>query len=233
MTTPPSPEAPIQGPGGPAGETLEPGDSGPGYPLLVFRAGEFRGGIPVGRVREVVRLRRLARIPDGRPPFRGLLSVRGDIVTVIDLVGLQEIAAGRGGPIDDDTTGPTTGRIRPTRIDSVILLRGGTDPLGLEVDGVEDIRDFAPRPGDAPATPGGTESEPPSGPVSESSGPMGPPEATRLWAGTVKDSRGDVGVLDVAAVFAMAEAIAGPTEAPQLLEVGDREAGDRGVGDRG
>jgi chemotaxis signal transduction protein len=222
VTDPASSAPPAEGPGGPAGETAEPGEPGPGYPLLVFRAGDFRGGIPVGRVREVVRLRRLARIPDARPPFRGLLSVRGDIVTVVDLVGLQEIAAGRGGPLDEDTTGPTTGRIRPTRIDSVILLRGGKDPLGLEVDGVEDIRDFAPRRGDAPAEPAAIDAEPVSGPVTESTSPAVAPEHTRLWAGTVRDSRGELGVLDVAAVFSMAEAIAGPAENPPLLEVGDR-----------
>jgi len=173
----------------------------------------------VSRVREVVRLRRLARIPDGRVPFRGLLSVRGDIVTVVELAGLQEIAAGRSGEPMDDTTGPTTGRIRPTRIDSVIVLRGGRDALGLEVDGVEDIHDFSPRRGDRPAEP---EPSPLPGasPPTESTGPADPPEGTRLWAGTVRGPRGDVGVLDVDAVFALAEELAG--SGPQVLEVADR-----------
>jgi len=222
VTTPPSPAAPSEGPGGPAGEIPDPADRGPGYLLLLFRAGGFRGGIPVGRVREVVRLRRLARIPDAIPPFRGLLSVRGDIVTVLDLAGLQARAAGRGDGVSDDTTGPTTGRIRPTRIDSVVVLRGGPDPLGLEVDGVEDIRDFAPRRGDAPAEPGPAGEDPRGGPVTESTGPGEPPETTPLWAGTVRDGRGEIGVLDVEAVFSMAARIAGPAEGPPLLEVGDR-----------
>jgi chemotaxis signal transduction protein len=179
----------------------------------------------VGRVREVVRLRRLARIPDGRPPFRGLLSVRGDIVTVLDLAGLQERAAGRSGEPLDDTTGPTTGRIRPTRIDSVIVLRGGPDALGLEVDGVEDIHDFAPRPGEAPAAPppaaGGPRVREPA-PPTESTGPAEAPEATDLWAGRVRGPRGEVGVLDVDAVFRMAESLSGAGEEGPVLEVGDR-----------
>ena len=196
MNAPSTPSDRSEGVEDPGGEP----PTGPGYPLLLFRAGSFRGGVAVGRVREVVRLRRLARIPDGRPPFRGLLSVRGDIVTVVDLAGLQEIAAGRSLDLMDDTAGTTTGRIRPTRIDSVIVLRGESNTLGLEVDGVEDIHDFAPRPGEPTAT----------------------PEATNLWASTVRGPMGDVGVLDVDAVLRMAESIAKGTEESPLLEVGDR-----------
>jgi chemotaxis signal transduction protein len=181
----------------------------------------------VGRVREVVRLRRLARIPDGKPPFRGLLSVRGDIVTVLDLAGLQERAAGRSGEPLDDTTGPTTGRIRPTKIDSVIVLRGAPDALGLEVDGVEDIHDFRPREGESPAAPAeaapeGRAARPEPSPPTESTGPAESPEPTSLWAGTVRGPRGDVGVLDVDAVIRMAEALAGSGEDAPVLEVGDR-----------
>ena len=78
-----------EGRGGQGGES--PSGSG-GYPLLVVRSSDVRAGIPVSRVREVVPLRRLARIPDGRPPFRGLLSMRGEIVTVLDRGELRRAA---------------------------------------------------------------------------------------------------------------------------------------------
>ena len=154
----------------------------------------------------MLRLRRAARIPDGKPPFRGLVSLRGEIVTVLDLVGLLALSQGPKGGTKQDTTGVTTGSIRPSRMDSVVVLRGGRDPLGLEVDGVEDIRDL-------PAAPAGGVSAPLPGGL-----PRG-----RLWAGVVSDEHGEIGVLDADGVFEMVEEIAKREEEPQALEVADRE----------
>ncbi len=160
----------------------------------------------MGQVREVLRLRRAARIPDEKPPFRGLVSLRGEIVTVVDLVGLHAMARAPQGPAKQDTTGVTTGSIRPSRMDSVVVLRGGRDPLGIEVDGVEDIREFPPVPaGSAAASPGTA------------------PAPGRLWAGVVSDERGEVGVLDTEGVFGMVAEISERAEEPEAIEVGDRE----------
>jgi chemotaxis signal transduction protein len=182
---------------------------GPGYPLLVVRAGDFRAGIPVKWVRETVRLRRLARVPDARPPCRGLLSLRGEIVTVLELAGIPELIRRGGRPALTDTTGVTTGAIRPTRIESVVVLRGGKDPLGLEVDGIEDIRDFAARPGEQQIA-GIAESTPSTAPA-----------PGRMWAGVVRDERGEIGVLDPEAVFEVAATLAEAASEPEALEVGD------------
>lgn len=136
---------------------------------------------------------------------------------MVELVGLQAASRGPQGPAGPDTTGVTTGSIRPTRIDSVVVLRGGRDPLGLEVDGVEDIGDFASRP------PGTEVPETPSagpGPSTEST-PSAAPAPGRMWAGVVKDSRGEIGVLDADAVFGIVEALAKERQEPQALEVGD------------
>jgi chemotaxis signal transduction protein len=199
-----SSSAPLQeGTGGPGGESPVPG---PGYPLLVIRSGDIRAGIPVSHVREVLRLRRLSRVPDAKSPFLGLLSLRGEIVTVLDFVALRARAAEGDTPAGQETTGVTTGAIRPTRIDSVVVLRGGQDPLGIEVDGVEDIRDFTPRGGAAGAP--------------ESKGPGAPPPG-RMWAGVVRDERGEIGVLDTEAVFEVAGALAKAGEDLVTLEVGD------------
>ncbi len=172
----------------------------------------------MAHVREVVRLRKPSRVPDEVPPFRGLLSLRGEIVTVLELAGLHILSLSHGAPTRLDTTGVTTGSIRPSRIDSVVVLRGGHDPLGLEVDGVEDIRDFATR----PETPGPAPAPAPAAapPASESTGTTAPAPG-RMWAGIVKDERGEIGVLDTEAVFEMVAALAKKGEEPQALEVGD------------
>lgn len=168
-------------------------------------------GIPVSRVREVLRLRRLSRVPDAKPPFIGLLSLRGEIVTVLDFSSLRTHAQATGAPARNETTGVTTGAIRPTRIDSVVVLRGGHDPLGIEVDGVEDIRDFSPR--------GGGEVPAPTA-ASETKGSGAPPPG-RMWAGVVRDERGEIGVLDTDIVFELGEALAKAAAEPEALEVGE------------
>src|SRR5258706_19832 len=122
---------------------------------------------------------------------------------------------------DRDTPGGagegTTESIRPYRMDPVVVLRGGYDPLGPEVDGVEAIRDFATR----PETPGPAPAPAPAAapPASESTGTTAPAPG-RMWAGIVKDERGEIGVLDTDAVFVVVAALAKKGEESQALEVG-------------
>jgi hypothetical protein len=81
------------------------------------------------------------------------------------------------------------------------------------VDGVEDIRDFTPRPGAGEAAP--------ESPTSDSKGPAAPPPG-RMWAGVVRDERGEIGVLDTDAVFELAASLAQAAGEPEALEVGER-----------
>jgi chemotaxis signal transduction protein len=168
------------------------------------RAGEVRCGVPVARVREVVRLVRLCRVPEARSPFRGLLSLRGEVVTVMDLASLDAVANSGGRPLTaQETTGASTGSIKPHRVESVVVLRGGKDPLGLEVDGVEEIREFpAVDPSEGPGAPGS------------------PRNRGGLWSGAVRDGNREIGVLDAERVIATAEALA--SERAEPLEVKDR-----------
>ena len=204
----------------PAGDPpLEPS----GFPLLVSRAGEIRCGIPLGRVREVVRSRKVARVPEARAPIRGLLNVRGDMVTVVELAGLQELltTGGKAGPARSPTTGVTTGSIRPGRVEAVVVLRTGGDPIGLEVDGVEDIRDFAGQAAPVPEGGGST------GRLNSTTGTY----TQRIWAGIVTDDRGEIGVLDPGLALEAVHALAEPTEVPAPLEVDDSDGnGDDGSG---
>ncbi len=77
--------------------------------------------IPVAQVREVVRPTGLCRVPGGPPVLRGVLNVRGSIVTVLDLAALL-------------------GQPRAVAPGSVVLLENGVRLIGLAVDTVRDVR---------------------------------------------------------------------------------------------
>lgn len=70
-------------------------ESAPERELLVLWLGDDPYALPVERVREIVRLRPITPMPRVHPAVRGVLSLRGDIVQVIDLrrrLGLAEDA---------------------------------------------------------------------------------------------------------------------------------------------
>jgi len=81
--------------------------------LLVLRLGDEWYGMDVGHVREILRHTEITRVPCAPPYVIGVLSVRGEIVSVCDLrglLGLQGDAA--HGPVlivelDDIVTGIT------------------------------------------------------------------------------------------------------------------------------
>jgi len=91
-------------------------------PTLLFRVGDSLYGCDVVEAREIIPLRPTTRLP-GAPPFvRGLINMRGTIVTVLDL----------GARLD-----PTKG---PTERGSILLVRYNDRVVGLIVDQVSDVR---------------------------------------------------------------------------------------------
>lgn len=88
---------------------------------LVVSSGSQQFGIPVAQVREVVRLTRITRIPGAPSVVRGVLNVRGAVVTVLELSVLL------GAP-------------RAVTSSSVVLLEHGARLIGLAVDAVHDVR---------------------------------------------------------------------------------------------
>lgn len=95
--------------------------------MLLFRVGETVYGCDVSSAQEIVPLRRCTRVP-GAPPFvRGLVNVRGTIVTVLDL-RLRLLAGGT-----------------PKPVASLLLLRHGAGQrlVGVVVDEVVDVRPLA------------------------------------------------------------------------------------------
>jgi purine-binding chemotaxis protein CheW len=91
-------------------------------PTLLFRVGANLYGCDIAEAREIIPLRATTRLP-GAPPFvRGLINIRGTIVTVLDL----------GARLD-----PKHG---PTKQGAILLVRYHDRVVGLIVDQVADVR---------------------------------------------------------------------------------------------
>jgi len=104
---------------------------------VVFRIGSERYGLPLATVREVVTPSVMSAVPCAPAAFRGIMNLRGRVVTVVDLAALLDLSP-------DGVA--VVGKV-------VILDRGRRD-LGLfvtEVDGIHALDDVTPAPGEAVA----------------------------------------------------------------------------------
>lgn len=108
---------------------------------VVFWIGSERYGLPLAEVREVVNPAAMSSVPRAPAAVRGIMNLRGRVVTVVDLAALLGIAA------------PAQAPLAPTVLPGkVVLLDRGRRDLGLlvgEVDGVHPLEDLAPAPGEA------------------------------------------------------------------------------------
>ncbi|MGC4123094.1 MAG: chemotaxis protein CheW [Myxococcales bacterium] len=105
---------------------------------VVFRIGPERFGLPLAAVREVVPPATMSLVPRAPPAVRGIMNLRGRVVTVIELAGLLGLPAEQP---------PDGGKV-------LILDRGRRD-LGLKVtgiDGIHMLEDVSPAPGEALAS---------------------------------------------------------------------------------
>ena len=118
----------IQSP--PENETAENGGvpaAPPSLPYLTFRAGGKRFGIPVDKVREAARVRRVVPLPGSPDDIAGVVLVRGEPLGVVDVV-----RATSERPLDPNSAQPETGML--------IILESRPFALWVEkVDGVEGI----------------------------------------------------------------------------------------------
>jgi len=90
--------------------------------LTVFTVGDLLCAVENDKVREISGLRHVTRVHHAAPHVRGVVNLRGQIMTVVDLGVRLGI-----GPVPDD---------RKTRI---LVVRTGEEDVGLLVDGVEDV----------------------------------------------------------------------------------------------
>ena len=82
-------------------------------------------GLPVAAVGEVLRVPRITRVPLTTPEIRGVVSIRGDVVTVVDM-GVRV----RGEPVDE------------TAAAARLVTVSAGEPLALLVDGVVGLLDL-------------------------------------------------------------------------------------------
>jgi purine-binding chemotaxis protein CheW len=96
-------------------------------PTLLFRVGRDLYGSKVTTAQEAIPLRKATRVPGAPSHVRGLINLRGTIVTVVDLAARLDGARSAG---DDG---------------SILLVRqnGGDRIVGAVVDVVLDVRSIA------------------------------------------------------------------------------------------
>ena len=103
---------------GDASESLEEG-----HQLLCFELAGAPYAIPVERVREIVRMRPITPVPRAAEDIRGVISLRGEMIELIDLRHRLRL-----------------GSIEPSRRTRIILARTGDDQIvGLLVDAVKEV----------------------------------------------------------------------------------------------
>ena len=91
--------------------------------LLVFGLDESAYAIPVERIREIVRMRELTRVPRAPGWMLGVMALRGEVVEVVDLrsrLGMQAL--------------------EPDRSSRIVVLHGdGERVTGILVDSVSEV----------------------------------------------------------------------------------------------
>jgi purine-binding chemotaxis protein CheW len=105
---------------------------------VVFRLEKDRYALPLSAIREVVVVPpRFSRVPRAPPHVKGIMNLRGRIVTVVELASLLK---------------PGSAELKGSKI---VLLDRGRRELGLlvtEVDGIEVIEKVSAAPPKAPPT---------------------------------------------------------------------------------
>ena len=103
-------------------------------PTLLFRVGASLYGCDIRDTQEIIPLRSMTRLPGAPSYVRGLINVRGVIVTVLDLATRLNDGASR--TVDDG---------------SILLVRHRDRLVGAMVDAVADVRVVDVDPDGAPA----------------------------------------------------------------------------------
>ncbi|MFH1092894.1 MAG: chemotaxis protein CheW [Candidatus Omnitrophota bacterium] len=90
--------------------------------LVVFKIGDEEFGVEINQVREIVKLVSITRMPKAPVFIEGVVNLRGQIITVIDLAKRLDL--------------PSTGRTDSTRI---MVVEVGEDTVGMIVDSVSEV----------------------------------------------------------------------------------------------
>lgn len=109
--------------------------------LLSFVVGTETYALPLGQVQEICRLEVLTQVPRTRPETLGIMSLRGEVVPVVDLAAVLGLSPGAAGA--QHASG--------TKALRAILLTDQQGPLALMVQAVQGVvrllpQDMLPRP---------------------------------------------------------------------------------------
>ncbi len=112
-------------------ETSLPGVAAQAGKYLAFTLGRESYGLPVLKVREIIRLVTITPVPQMPEHIRGVINLRGKIVPVVDL----RIKFGL--PVTESNESACVVVVQ------VMLSSGGNIHMGLIVDGVEEVINIA------------------------------------------------------------------------------------------
>ncbi|GAB6098125.1 chemotaxis protein CheW [Halanaerocella petrolearia] len=90
--------------------------------MIVFDIGKEKFGIKITRIHEIIRMKEITELPDASEYFAGIINLRGDIISVIDLqrrFGIKEAE------VTDDTR--------------IIVVGYEGQDVGLIVDAVSEV----------------------------------------------------------------------------------------------
>jgi len=90
--------------------------------LVVFKIGDEEFGVEINQVREIVKLVSITRMPKAPVFIEGVVNLRGQIITVIDLAKRLDL--------------PSTGKTESTRI---MVVEVGDFTVGMIVDSVSEV----------------------------------------------------------------------------------------------
>lgn len=90
--------------------------------LATFWLGELMLGIEISHIREINRLPEITPVPDASDSVRGVINLRGDVVTVL---GLRRFLGLADAPI--------------TAASRLVIVQGDGEQIGLLVDRVTDV----------------------------------------------------------------------------------------------
>jgi len=110
---------------GQAGQAAQPGK------YLTVALGRESYGIPVLKVREIIRICPITRVANMPPQVRGVINLRGKVIPVVDLRTRFGLAVGE----DHDRTCIVVTQVATT-------VGNGTRLYGVIVDGVEEVANF-------------------------------------------------------------------------------------------
>jgi purine-binding chemotaxis protein CheW len=98
-----------------------------GYQYCTFHLGDLFFGVEVQKIQEVIRYQEMTRVPLASPVVQGLINLRGQIVTAIDLRRRLELP-----PRDKD------------QLPMNVVIRTDDGPMSLLVDEIGDVLEMNP-----------------------------------------------------------------------------------------